>query len=154
MTHAARSGPTVTDEDFWSRLGSFVSEASVVVDRPRGSAHPRIPELIYPLDYGYLRNLRSGDGDGVDVWMGSRKRRVITGDLCTIDVGKRDAEVKILLGCTLAEQRRVLSLHNYGNQRAVLIRAEAVRRTASRQHAGKAKGSPTEAGGPRKPRRR
>jgi len=116
------------DEDFWSRLASLVSGGSVVVDRPKGSAHPDIPELIYPFDYGYLTGLRSGDGDGVDVWIGSLRRRVITGVICTVDMGKRDTEVKILLGCTRAEQRRILSLHNQGNQRAVLIRAEAARR--------------------------
>lgn len=120
----------MTDEDFWSRLTSFVSRASVVVDRPKGSAHPQIPGLIYPLDYGYLTNLRSGDGDGVDVWIGSRKRQAITGIICTVDVGKSDTEVKILLGCTRAEEQRILALHNYGNQRAVLIRAEALRRSA------------------------
>jgi inorganic pyrophosphatase len=113
------------DQDFWSRLASFVSDASVVVDRPRGSAHPRFAELIYPLDYGYLTSLRSGDGDGVDVWIGSLKRRVITGIICTVDLDKRDTEVKVLLGCSRAEQRRILSLHNRGNQRAVLMRADA-----------------------------
>lgn len=120
-------------EDFWSRLASLVSGASVVVDRPKGSAHPDIPELIYPLDYGYLTGLRSGDGDGVDVWIGSLKRRAITGILCTVDAGKRDTEVKILLGCTRAEQRRILALHNHGNQRAVLIRAGVVTRGARRR---------------------
>jgi inorganic pyrophosphatase len=129
----------MTDDDFWSRLASFGSGASVVVDRPKGSAHPEIPELIYPLDYGYLTNLRSGDGDGVDVWIGSLKHQLITGVICTVDVGKRDTEVKILLGCTRAEQRRILSLHNRDNQRAVLISAEAVRKAAPRRgHASSA----------------
>ena len=131
----------MTDQDFWSRLASFVSRGPVVVDRPKGSTHPRIPGLIYPLDYGYLRDLRSGDGDGVDVWIGSLKRQVITGIICTVDVGKRDTEMKILLGCTRAEQRQILSLHNWGDQRAVLVRAEAVRKTAPRRkvsrHAGR-----------------
>ena len=115
------------DEDFWSRLASIVSAGSIVVDRPQGSAHPEVPQLIYPLDYGYVTGLRSGDGDDVDVWIGSLKRRVITGVVCTVDAGKRDVEVKILLGCTRAEQRRVLSLHNRGSHRAVLIRADTSR---------------------------
>jgi inorganic pyrophosphatase len=128
-----RSGLIMNDQDFWSRLASFVSRGSVVVDRAKGSRHPRIPGLIYPLDYGYLKDLRSGDGAGVDVWIGSLKRQVITGVVCTVDVGKRDAEVKILLGCTRAEQRRILSLHNWGDQRAVLVRPEAARRTVLRR---------------------
>lgn len=123
----------MNDEDFWSRLASFVSRGSVVVDRPKGSTHPRIPALIYPLDYGYLKGLRSGDGDGVDVWIGSLKRKAVTGVICTVDIGKCDAEVKILLGCTRAEQRRILSLHNWGDQRAVLVRARAVEGAPSRR---------------------
>jgi inorganic pyrophosphatase len=119
----------MNDQDFWSRLASFVPRGAVVVDRPKGSRHPRIPGLIYPLDYGYLKGLRSGDGDGVDVWIGSLKRQVITGVVCTVDIGKRDAEIKILLGCTRAEQRRILSLHNWGDQRAVLVRPGAARKT-------------------------
>jgi inorganic pyrophosphatase len=122
----------MADEDYWSRLASAVAAGSLVVDRPKGSAHPEVPELIYPLDYGYVTGLRSGDGDPVDVWMGSLKRRVITGVVCTVDVGKRDLEVKILLGCTRAEQRRVLSLHNRGSHRAVLIRAESSNGSARR----------------------
>jgi len=113
----------VTNPDFWSRMAACVSQGKLVVDRPKGSRHPRLPTLIYPLDYGYLDGLRSGDGDGVDVWVGSLKRRVITGIICTVDLGKRDTEVKILLGCTPAEQRRILALHNWGDQRAVLVRA-------------------------------
>jgi inorganic pyrophosphatase len=123
----------MTDQGFWSRLASLVSGASVVVDRLKGSAHPHIPELIYPLDYGYLTGVRSGDGDGVDVSIGSLKHRVITGVICTVDVGKRDTEVKILLGCSRTEQRRILSVHNRGNQGAVLVKAEPARRAAPRR---------------------
>ena len=104
-----------------------------MIDRPKGSAHPHNPELIYPLDYGYLTDTRSGDGHGVDVWIGSLKRRVITGVICTVDAGKRDTEVKILLGCSRAEQRQIASIHNRGDQAGVLIRAEAVGRAAPRQ---------------------
>jgi inorganic pyrophosphatase len=130
----------MNDEDFWSRLASFVSGGSVVVDRPKGTAHPRLPSLIYPLDYGYLTGLRSGDGDGVDVWIGSLKRQAITGVICTVDLGKRDTEVKLLLGCTRAEQRRILSLHNWGDQRAVLVRAEAFRETGPRRRLPRERG--------------
>jgi inorganic pyrophosphatase len=114
-----------SDTRFWSRLTSLVSGSSILVDRPKGSAHPRFPELIYPLDYGYLSGTRSGDGHGIDVWIGGLESRAITGVVCTIDLGKRDAEVKILLGCSRAEQRLILSLHNRGDQAAVLIRPPA-----------------------------
>jgi inorganic pyrophosphatase len=114
----------MTEGHFWSRLASLVAGATIVVDRPKGSAHPTIPSLIYPLDYGYLSGTQSGDGHGIDVWIGSLKPRAITGVVCTVDLNKRDAEVKILLGCTLAEQKRILSIHNYrpGCQGGVFVR--------------------------------
>jgi len=123
----------MNDHDFWSTIASFVSAKAVVVDRPKGSAHPEVPALIYPLDYGYLVGLRSGDGDDVDVWIGSSKGQAISGVICTVDAGKRDIEVKILLGCTRAEQRRILALHNRGTHRAVLIQAEGRRESALRR---------------------
>ena len=97
----------MTDQNFWSRLASFVAGAPVVVDRPNGSARPRIPGLIYPLDYGYLENTTSSDGGGIDVWVGSLNlvmnkdgAKTLTGILCTFDTLKRDAEIKLLIGCT------------------------------------------------------
>ena len=85
---------------FWATLDELVATSEVVVDRPRQTAHPRRPELIYPLDYGYLRGTTAGDGHGIDVWLGSSEVRQITGIVCTVDLWKRDAELKVMLGCT------------------------------------------------------
>lgn len=35
-----------------------------MIDRPKGSAHPRYPEFIYKVDYGYLKNTSSIDDAG------------------------------------------------------------------------------------------
>ena len=40
--------------DFWSHLDRLVESCGLVIDRPKGTAHPRYPDLIYPVDYGYL----------------------------------------------------------------------------------------------------
>jgi inorganic pyrophosphatase len=124
----------MTEGHFWSRLASLVAGATVVVDRPKGTAHPTIPSLIYPLDYGYLSGTQSGDGHAIDVWIGSLRRRAITGVICTVDSSKRDVEVKVLLGCTPAEQKRILSIHNYrsGRQGGVLVRRSARRGRGSK----------------------
>ena len=42
---------------------------NVVIDRPRGSAHPRDPKLIYPLNYGYVPGTIAGDGAAQDVYV-------------------------------------------------------------------------------------
>lgn len=78
----------------------LVESGSIILDRPKGNAHPRYPEMIYPLDYGYLENTSAADGGGIDVWIGSMSQKTLTGILCTFDRLKRDAEIKLLIGCT------------------------------------------------------
>jgi len=109
------------DEAFWRGLETLVDAHPLRIDRPRGSAHPRYPGIIYPLDYGYLDGTRAGDGAGIDVWLGSRPDRAITGVLCTVDGEKRDVEVKILLGCTPAEAQALRAFHTGGRQAALLL---------------------------------
>ena len=107
--------------DFWLALDRLVGECRLVVDRPKGSAHPRYPTVRYPLDYGYLAGTRSGDGEGIDVWVGSQSGRRVSGVICAVDGLQRDAEVKILLGCTPHEARIALAVHNSGQQRGILV---------------------------------
>lgn len=47
-------------------LGRHVN---VVIDRPMGSVHPRDPQLIYPLNYGYVPGEMGGDGAEQDVYV-------------------------------------------------------------------------------------
>ena len=42
---------------------------TVRVDRPLGSAHPEYPELIYPVNYGYVPGTRAGDGEEQDAYI-------------------------------------------------------------------------------------
>lgn len=107
--------------EFWAALDRLATECQVVIDRARGSAHPRYPDLIYPLDYGYLAGTSAGDGAGIDVWVGSLASRAVTGVICTVDLHKRDAELKVLLGCTPAEARRLQAFHSDGAQAALLV---------------------------------
>ena len=112
-----------TDIDrFWDEADRLVAESSVVIDRPAGSSHPRFPDVVYPLDYGYLAGTTGGDGGGIDCWLGSLSERIVTAVILTIDISKRDAEVKLLIGCTEAEMQRALTTHQIGSQAALLYR--------------------------------
>ena len=97
---------------FWGALEELVRRFPPVVDRPRGSTHPRYPSIRYPLDYGYLNGSTSTDGEGVDVWLGSRLELGLTAVICTVDLVKGDSELKLLLGCTPEDAQTVLSFHN------------------------------------------
>jgi inorganic pyrophosphatase len=115
----------LSSDKFWAAVRELVSTSEVVIDRPKGSRHPQVTEAIYPLDYGYLAGTTGGDGHGIDVWVGSVRPAVVTGVVCTVDSRKRDAELKILLGCTHAEEGEILAFLNKGLMAAVLVGAPA-----------------------------
>ena len=106
---------------FWERLDKLVETSKLVIDRPAGTAHPRYPDFIYPHDYGYLDGTSSMDGDGIDVWIGSMNSGEVTAVICTIDMTKRDSEMKILFSCTPQEAETILKTHNRGPQSGLLI---------------------------------
>jgi inorganic pyrophosphatase len=86
----------------------------VVIDRPKGSYHPRFPEIIYHVDYGYLENTTSMDGNGIDVWRGTAPSGKVDAIVCTVDLRKKDSEIKILMGCTQEEKQLILEFCNFG----------------------------------------
>jgi len=93
-----------------------------VVDRPKGSRHPRLHEIVYPLDYGYLEGTTAGDGGGIDLYLGSRRTRGLSAVILTVDTFTRDAEIKLLLGCTKEETRIAFAHLNSGGMRVFLVR--------------------------------
>lgn len=110
-------------QDFWTVLDRLVFDSKVVIDRPKGSTHWRYPDYVYPLDYGYLEGTSSMDGDGIDVWIGTDADRSVKGVICTVDLVKRDSEIKILLGCTEDEILLLERDHNVTDlMKGVLIR--------------------------------
>lgn len=109
-------------EKYWELLNEIVATGQIVIERPKGTSHPRYPELIYPIDYGYLTDTYSSDGDAVDAWVGSLNTNYISGVVCTVDTESRDVEVKILLGCTKEETNIILDIHNQGMQAAFFVK--------------------------------
>ena len=41
----------------------------VIVDRPLGSAHPAHPDIIYPVNYGYVPGIFADDGEEQDAYI-------------------------------------------------------------------------------------
>ena len=93
-----------SSKKFWNYLQSLVDNSEIVIDRPKGSKHPRFPQApSYPLDYGFLDGTHAVDGAGVDCFVGSLNSKIVTGVLCTVDAMKKDCELKVLIGCTSDE---------------------------------------------------
>jgi inorganic pyrophosphatase len=71
--------------EFWKKIDSIVINSEVVIDRPKGSKHPKYSDFIYPLDYGYLKGTQSTDGAEIDVWRGSNGNQNVDAIICTVD---------------------------------------------------------------------
>ena len=58
----------VTDQipDYSDVLGRMVH---CKVDRPLGSYHPKHPDIVYPVNYGFVPGIFAGDGEEQDVYI-------------------------------------------------------------------------------------
>jgi len=42
---------------------------TVIVDRPLGSCHPTHPDIVYPVNYGYVPGVMAPDGEEQDAYI-------------------------------------------------------------------------------------
>ncbi len=109
--------------DYWDYLDLLVATQMLVIDRPKGSTHPRYPDLVYPLDYGFLEGTTTVDGAGIDVWRGTGEVSLkVVALILTVDLKKKDSEIKIMLSCTESELQKALDFQNTFSMRAMLVR--------------------------------
>lgn len=47
-------------------IGSLVK---VIVDRPLGTFHPKHPDILYPVNYGYIPGVLAPDGEEQDAYI-------------------------------------------------------------------------------------
>ncbi len=115
----------IENHEFWNAIDRLVMESEIIIDRPKGTVHPKYPDFIYPVDYGYLKNATSMDNAGIDVWVGSDGSQTIDAIMCTVDLMKRDSEIKILIGCIEAEKELIFQTHNESqHMKGILIRRQ------------------------------
>jgi inorganic pyrophosphatase len=103
-------------------LQQLVEGSQIVIDRPKGSTHHRYVNNSYPVDYGFLDGTTSMDAGGVDIWVGSLDRKKVVGALCTVDLLKRDTELKILYDYTDDEIQAILSFVNTDKMQAIFVK--------------------------------
>jgi inorganic pyrophosphatase len=110
------------NQEFIYYLQQLVDTSQIVIDRPKGTMHPRFLGKEYPVDYGYLEGTTSIDLGGVDIWVGSLGEHKVIGVLCTVDLLKRDTELKILFDCTDQEIHFINDMVNAADMRAIYIK--------------------------------
>ena len=96
----------------WEAWEQTIATHGITIDRPYGSAHPRYPEIIYPIDYGYVNGTRGTDGDGLDLFVGTADLGLV-GLILTRDYRQGDREAKLLYRCSPEEIYRAHGFINY-----------------------------------------
>ncbi len=96
----------------WAGWEALVARQGYTIDRPYGTRHPRFPEIIYPIDYGYVNGTLGTDGDEVDLFVGSARTGLVALVLTT-DYRRGDREGKLLYHCTPEEVYLVHGFLNY-----------------------------------------
>lgn len=100
------------DSNFWQCLDELLIQSKIIIDRPKGSANPLYSQIVYELDYGYLDGTKASDNEEIDVWLGTDAEHKLDAIVCTVDLVKRDSEIKLLIGCTPAEKLYIKSFYN------------------------------------------
>lgn len=69
---------------------------TVTVDRPLGSRHPKYPDLVYPINYGYVDGIIAPDGEEQDAYVLGVDRPIeqFTGKVIAIIHRTNDVEDK------------------------------------------------------------
>ena len=86
----------------WTGWEALLLRRGATIDRPVRSTHPDFPDIIYPIDYGYIPDTIGTDGDAVDVFVGSAETGLV-GLLWTTDHRRGDREAKLLWNCSPEE---------------------------------------------------
>ena len=110
------------NNDFLDYLQMLVDTSQIIIDRPRGSVHHRFPGKVYPVDYGYLDGTTAINSSGVDIWVGSMGKQKVVGVLCTVDLLKRDTELKLIYDCSDMEIELIYDFVNINAMRAIYIK--------------------------------
>ena len=41
----------IVNEEFWNALDKLVAQSEIIIDRPKGTTHPKYPDFIYEGDF-------------------------------------------------------------------------------------------------------
>ncbi|MGB4984897.1 MAG: Inorganic pyrophosphatase [Erysipelotrichaceae bacterium] len=107
---------------FWQKLTTLLMSSDLVITNKQGSTHSQYPNLIYPTDYGYICDTNVDSGPVVKAFKGTNSSYSVKDVIVSVDILKRDIDVKLLLGCTDEEIENVLLFLNQTDfQKTILV---------------------------------
>lgn len=96
----------------WNAWERIIRDNGIVIDRASGRPHPKFSDIVYPIDYGYVRGTVSSDHDELDIFVGSG-RDGLAGCILTSDFRRGDQEVKFIYNCSPREIYLINGFINY-----------------------------------------
>ncbi len=86
------------------------------IDRPLGSTHPKHPDILYPVNYGYVPGVMAPDGDFQDVYIlgVDAPLTAFTGERIAVIRRRDDVEDKWVLappGVTFTAEEIMAAVH-------------------------------------------
>ncbi len=95
------------------------------IDRPLGTRHPKHPDIVYPVNYGYIPGIIGGDGEEQDVYIlgVAEPLDTFTGELIAIIHRRNDAEDKWCWPPRACASRRRRSWRPCISRSSILIRS-------------------------------
>jgi inorganic pyrophosphatase len=104
------------DASEWSRWEQLIDERGIVIDRPRGGAHPLYPDMIYPCDYGHVPGTSAADGEDVDVFVGPVPAGLV-GLIALTHQPSGVSEPKLLMDLSRADAGEIVEFLDRGDPR-------------------------------------
>lgn len=108
---------------FWQKVDSLYLSGTRKIIKKKGEIHDTFKNLVYPLDYARIEDMKSVSGHGVAVYLGSENRNKVSALVVAADILEKELDVKVLAGCTEEEIEEVLRYLNQTEfQKTVLIK--------------------------------
>ena len=112
---------------FWQKVDSLFLSGTKTLMKKKGEHHDTYNNLVYPVDYSRIVDMKSPSAHGVAVYMGSGNRNSVTGLIVAADILEKELDVKLLAGCTDEEIEDVLRYLNQTEfQKTIVIRRNSV----------------------------
>ena len=107
---------------FWQKMDTVALSSKIRIDRPKNTTHPDFANLVYPVDYGCFMDMDTDDSEMIHVYRGTLKPAKVQAVAVSVDILKRDMDVKVLYGCTEQEELEILRFLNQTDyQKCILI---------------------------------
>ncbi len=108
---------------FWQKIDMLLLSSDIVIDRKKNTTHPTYNNLVYPVDYGYLKDSMLESQEHISIYVGSKSNAMVESVIVCADILKKDLEVKLVYGCTEEEENSILEFLNQTDfQKSIIIR--------------------------------